>query len=165
MAIDRIPLPDSVPGVLFATGFTDVGREPEAGMASVEADLLVCLLPDSDINLRFPSFKNWLNPAAAAGRALRFEIDDGNVPTVAQMIEHVEILATRLQQGDRLIVHCAAGWGRTSLVCAPIMLKLGIASLSTALVTIRAARPGAGPENPTQREHLARLAAHYGAAD
>src|SRR5215207_4351503 len=43
VSIDRIPLPSHVPGRLFATGFTDVGPDPEAALASVDGDVLLCL--------------------------------------------------------------------------------------------------------------------------
>ena len=40
VAIDQIPLPDSVPGRLFATAIRDVGDDPDAALDSVGADRL-----------------------------------------------------------------------------------------------------------------------------
>src|SRR3954462_4986019 len=68
VSIDRIPLPDQVPGRLYATGFSDVGPDADAALASVDADLLLCLLTAQDIAMRFPRFTDWLDINAAGGR-------------------------------------------------------------------------------------------------
>ena len=78
------------------------------------------------------------------------------------MLALVRELAARLRRGERVVTHCGAGIGRTSLVCGLTVIALTGTSLGEALVLVRAARPGAGPENPEQRAHLERLAALLG---
>ena len=162
MAVHPIPLPDEVAGRLFATGFTDVGPDPGAALASVGADTLLCLLTDHDIALRYPQFALWLD--GAGGAAWRFPIEDGGVADEAEMVALVGELVERLRRGDRVVAHCGAGIGRTSLVCGLALVALAGMALDEALATVRAARPGSGPENPVQRGHLERLAPLLAAA-
>jgi hypothetical protein len=158
VAIDRIPLPAGVPGRLYATGFTDVGPDPDEALRSVDADTLLCLLTDEDIVLRYPAFAGWLDANAAGTRAWWFPIDDGGVAHDETMLELVVDLVERLRAGRTIVVHCGAGIGRTSLACGLALIALSGLPLDDALVRVRAARSGAGPENPVQRAHLDRLA-------
>jgi protein-tyrosine phosphatase len=76
------------------------------------------------------------------------------------MSGRVDELAARLRAGETLVVHCAAGKGRTGTTAACVLMALG-AGLDAALRQIAAARPGAGPEVGSQRElveHFARRA-------
>jgi hypothetical protein len=159
VAIDRVPLPDEIPGRLYATGFTDVGPDPDAALAEVRADTLLCLLTDEDIALRFPRFTHWLEANAASGRAWRFPIEDGGVADDDAMAGMVAGLVDQLRRGRGVITHCGAGIGRTSLACGLAVVALSGRPLDVALAEVRAARSGAGPENPYQRAHLERLAA------
>ena len=158
MAIDRIPLPPHVPGRLYATGFTDIGPDPDRALATVEADTLLCLLTQHDIDLRFPAFTAWLDANRSTGRGWWFPIEDGGVADDDAMVALVDALAAALRAGRRVVTHCGAGIGRTSLACGLAVVVLGEVGLDAALAQVRAARPGAGPENPHQRSHLQRLA-------
>jgi hypothetical protein len=154
MKIDEVPLPG--PGRLYATGFTVVGPDPAAAMSNVEADLLVCLLQPDEIERRFPHFGQWL--AAAEDAALHFPVDDGGIGHPDEVLALIDRLGAHLDGGGSVLTHCGAGLGRTSIVCALLLVRAG-SSLDDALSAVRAARPGAGPENPAQRAHLERLAA------
>jgi hypothetical protein len=158
VAIDLIPLPPHVPGRLWATGFTDVGPDPDAALAAVGADTLLCLLTEEDIALRFPHFGEWLNANGDNGRAWWFPIEDGGVAHDEPMLELVAELVEHLRNGRRIVTHCGAGIGRTSLACGLAVVALAGTPLEDALRHVRAARSGAGPENPVQRAHLHRLA-------
>jgi hypothetical protein len=159
--IDRIPLPGHVRGRLYATGFTDVGPDPDAALALVGADTLLCLLTPEDIALRFPGFEAWLAANEESGRAWWFPIEDGGVAPDDAMTELVTELAARLRAGRDIVAHCGAGIGRTSLACGLAVLVLSGTELAVALAHVRAARSGAGPENPRQRAHLERLALRH----
>jgi hypothetical protein len=158
VAIDRIPLPAHVPGRLYATGFTDIGPDPDRALATVDADTLLCLLTQHDIDLRFPAFTAWLEANRATGRGWWFPIEDGGVADDEAMVALVDALAAALRAGRRVVTHCGAGIGRTSLACGLAVVVLSEVGLDAALAQVRAARPGAGPENPQQRSHLQRLA-------
>ncbi|MPY92977.1 MAG: hypothetical protein GEV08_07885 [Acidimicrobiia bacterium] len=157
MPINLVPLPGSVRGRLYATGFTDVGPDPAGALAALPADTLLCLLTDHDVALRFPAFAAWL-AEHGDGPVWRFPIEDGGVADEDEMLALVDDLVRRLRAGERVVAHCGAGIGRTSLVCGLALVALTGEPLADALASVRAARPGAGPENPEQRAHLERLA-------
>ena len=157
MRIDEIPLPQGQPGRLFATGFSVVGPDPEAALTQVGDDaLLVCLITDHEIGLRFPAFGVWLR-ANTGGRALHAPVDDGGVGDDDDVVALIDDLGRRLDAGASIVTHCGAGLGRTSVVCGLLLVRAGV-PLADALATVRSARPGSGPENPDQRGHLERVA-------
>jgi len=155
--IDEIPLPAGRPGRLFATGFSVVGPDPDAALDHVGADLLLCLITDHEIGLRFPAFGDWLR-ANAGGRALHFPVDDGGIGDEDAVADMIDDLSGRLDAGASVVTHCGAGLGRTAIVCGLLLVRAGV-PLVDALATVRAARPGSGPENPDQRGHLERMTA------
>ena len=151
--MNLIPLPEGVAGRLYATGFTDVGPDPQGALDRIGADTLLSLLTERDIELRFPDYGDWLE-ANAGGAAWSFPIDDGDVADEGAMVALVGELVERLGRGEAIVTHCGAGYGRTSLVCGLALVALSDLGLDEALVAVRAARPGMGPENPRQRAHL-----------
>jgi ADP-ribosyl-[dinitrogen reductase] hydrolase len=58
-------------------------------------------------------------------------------------------LRQRLTAGERILIHCRAGLGRTGLVAVRLLIELG-EEPRTALDRVRAARPGA-VETPAQK--------------
>ena len=94
--MNLIPLPADVPGRLYATGFTDVGPAPDEALASLPADVLLCLLTDEDVALRFPHFATWLE-GNAGGAAWRFPIEDGGVADEEAMLALVDELVAVAQ--------------------------------------------------------------------
>ena len=51
-------------------------------------------------------------------------------------------LRARLAAGERVLVHCKGGLGRTGLVAARLLVEFGVAP-ADAVARVRAARPGA----------------------
>lgn len=150
--VDRIPLPERVPGELWVCG-----KRAAAERALDPAwDSVVCLVEPHEIVGHHPDYLAWLR--SEPGRAVWVPIPDLHAPDLDTMQILVGQVVARLEAGQRVLVHCAAGYGRsgTTAVCALIELGSGT---DEALVTVAAARPGAGPEVGAQRELVAAFTA------
>jgi hypothetical protein len=157
--IDRVGLPPAVPGALWLCGKHAIGPDHGALVAEVGgAATVVCLCERHELADRYPEYVAWLDDPATP--TVWFPIHDLDAPPLEAMSGRVDELAARLRAGETLVVHCAAGKGRTGTTAACVLMALG-AGLDAALRQIAAARPGAGPEVGSQRElveHFARRA-------
>lgn len=73
-------------------------------------------------------------------RWLNLPIPDMGLPTVEAEAAFSDI-HDALQRGDRVLLHCAAGLGRTGTVAASLLVDSGMAAKS-AIELVRASRPG-----------------------
>jgi protein-tyrosine phosphatase len=89
---------------------------------------------------------------------LQFPIADFGVPDAstraAWRVVQAQVL-TRLQAGEPVLVHCAAGLGRTGTMVAVLLRALGEDG-ETAVARVRSARPGT-IETETQRAFVLRI--------
>ena len=69
-------------------------------------------------------------------------------------------MARRLEMGEHLLMHCAAGIGRTGTMAVCLLMRLGIPR-DEALAHVAAHRPMAGPEVGAQLELVDALAARH----
>jgi hypothetical protein len=151
-----VPLGETVAGQLVLASFTDVGPDPDAAMAEGRCDLLVSLIQDDEIRMRYPSYGDWLE--RAADRAIRLPIPDYGVTEDDKLVELVERIVAVVQQGTSVLVHCGGGIGRAGVVATLVLVAVGW-DLSDAAGHVRASRPGAGPDSPAQIAQLERVAA------
>lgn len=122
------------------------------GLREAGVDVLVCL--QSDVERRELGL---LDEGPAAGRAgiefRHFPIEDFGVPDRAAAAPLVESLVAALAEGRHVVVHCRGGIGRSSLVAAAVLVRLG-ATPAGAWDTIAAARGLPVPETDEQRAWL-----------
>lgn len=153
--IDTIPLP-STTGGLSLCGKHAIGPDWMAAMERCGATTVVCLVQEHELLDRYPDYVQWLREHQG-GRALWFPIHDLHAPAVEHAVVIVDQLTTRLQQGEHLLVHCAAGIGRAGTLAACVLMELGM-DAEAALRHVAAHRPMAGPEAGAQRDLVAALA-------
>jgi ADP-ribosyl-[dinitrogen reductase] hydrolase len=67
--------------------------------------------------------------------------DSKNSQAAPDWQKKLTLLAQRLAAGDRIMIHCAAGLGRTGTLAAALLVKLGSTS-NAAISAVRLARPG-----------------------
>lgn len=115
-------------------------------------DLIVCLAPDDEIACKSPDYH-------AARRDGSFPIPTRSCPIAdfdapgdgagfSTVVEHV---LGELRRGARIVVHCAAGIGRTGTFATALLVASGI-DLPAALATVD--RAGSHAETDAQLDFL-----------
>ncbi|MEQ8840757.1 MAG: tyrosine-protein phosphatase [Acidimicrobiales bacterium] len=151
-----------VEGTLVLCGLDAIGPDPVGLLTKVEGDTVVCLQTDEELRRRFPAYVDWL-AAPAPHTALRLPTADHLVAADTEVRELVVDIHRRLRTGERVIVHCGAGWGRAGVIAVLVMCAAG-AEIDMALRDLRLARPAAGPQSADQDLQIERLAGRLRAA-
>lgn len=126
------------------------------------ATILVSLMQDHEFEeLGIPDIGGH---AASLGLSwMHLPIPDGGVPDEtfeAQWMRCGPEIRGRLAQGERVVLHCKGGLGRTGTIAARLLMEFGI-DAREALWAVRRARPGT-IENIIQENYLDRLARRQG---
>lgn len=161
--IDEIPLPLAT-GALSLCGKHVVGPDPHAALERAGATTMVCLVETHELADRYPDYVDWLRDHAGSGTdhtAVWFPIHDLHAPDIERARPFLADLVDRLQHGERLLMHCAAGIGRAGTMAVCLLIELGIPA-GDALATVAASRPMAGPEAGTQLDLVRALSATVG---
>jgi ADP-ribosyl-[dinitrogen reductase] hydrolase len=89
---------------------------------------------------------------------LQFPISDYGIPSAEvtrRWTQTVPQLLQYLQEGQKVVIHCAAGYGRTGMMTAALLVAMGV-DAQTAIALVRAARPGT-IETPEQEAFICNL--------
>lgn len=151
--IHEIPLPTV--GRLWLCGKHHIAPDVDAVLTHTGARTVVCLTQRFELEDRYPQYVAWLEESPDA---IWFPIHDLSAPGIDTARTFVAALAERLAEGDRMIVHCAAGIGRAGTTAIAVLMHLGM-PLDEARVHVRRHRPMAGPEAGAQLDLLEALAA------
>lgn len=150
--VDRIPLPRRIDGDLWLCGKHAIAHR----YASGAWDTVVSLVERHEIEDQYPDYTAWLDRREV--EVIWHPIHDLHAPPLDTMSELVGRVGERLQAGDRVVMHCAAGKGRAGTTAVCVLVASGV-PLDDALRTVATARPGAGPEAGVQRDVVVAFAA------
>jgi protein-tyrosine phosphatase len=162
VSIDRIPLPRT-DGALWLCARNDVAPDPEAALAWAEASTIVCLNHIDELALRFPDYVDWLR-ANMGGRAIWYPIQNFRAPSARSVMPVVRMITDRLERGEGVVMHCAAGQGRAGTMATCVLMALG-ASTADAVRTVASHRVFAGPGSASQWALIEGVAALLAEAD
>ncbi len=151
MTFRRVSLPPEVPGSLWLASMPGRLESWPAFQAEAERVRLaqvVCLTPRDELAQLSPTY----HAAVAAGntpfRWLHLPMRNFGVPDdAAGFRREVERLAAAVKAGDAVMLHCAAGIGRTGTAAACVLKALGLPA-GEALQRVREA--GSNPQNAQQ---------------
>lgn len=148
MSIDRIPLPRPG-GALWLCGRNDVGPDPEAALAWADgATTVVCLNSIDELEMRCADYVEWLR-ANRGGKAIWFPIENFNAPSARMVMPILRMITDRLERGEGVVMHCAAGQGRAGTMAVCVLMALG-QTPSDAVHTVASNRVFAGPGSANQ---------------
>jgi len=151
MAIRSVDLPSGVGGALWLgsmPGRFEAWSDFEIEAARAGLALVVCLTPRDELAELSPRYHSAVAQGAVAFRWMHVPMRNFGVPEDgAAFRRDVHGIAAALRHGDSVLLHCAAGIGRTGSAAACVLKALG-ATTEEALERVRAA--GSNPQNATQ---------------
>ena len=84
-------------------------------------------------------------------RIWRFEIPDYGIPDdVAGLDRMLDLIRERLDENESIVIHCAAGHGRTGMVATLLLARIGMQLEDAGAI----GRAGSAPDMPAQRGFL-----------
>ncbi|CAN5472819.1 hypothetical protein BH09VER1_BH09VER1_26610 [soil metagenome] len=135
-AIPAQVLAGCYPGARHATG----RDEKLNGLIQAGVTLVVNLMEASETDHQGNAFVDYLprlqELAETAGRqirAMRFEIPDGNIPSLEEMNHILAAILEEMDRGGVVYVHCWGGKGRTATVIGCLLVQLGLESSGSVL--------------------------------
>ena len=152
----EVGLPDDVAGRLFKMGipgrFTDLESDL-AQMRDSGVELIVCLTPQDEMQAKSERYFEAVVDQRLGIEHVELPIEDQGVPLDVEayddLVRRVQLL---LGDGKAVLVHCAAGVGRTGVFIISVLQNLGH---DTEEATQIARQAGSWPENNEQRSFLA----------
>ena len=101
---------------------------------------------DSIITVREgPLSSDWFNNSSFVANSIdhvHLNVKDYGAPSLEQLYNTIDFMEKQIYKGKRVLVHCAAGKGRTGTILAAYLLKEGSLTAAQAINKIRKLRPG-----------------------
>lgn len=117
---------------------------------------ILCLVSDEEIAEKSPRYLAAIRKNEIPASLSRFAISDFGVPKDAPGLKTLlGQIREKLNKGESVVIHCAAGCGRTGMVAILLLMMMGLPPARARALVERA---GSGPETEEQWEFLRRWA-------
>ena len=125
----RVDLPARVPGKLLLHSMPGRFEAIERAWQQVKREAvgaIICLTEQYEIRLKSSKYAEALEAGSVPCSVLPFEIREGGVPEDRDGFWALaNDIASRLQSGEVVLIHCAGGLGRTAMLAISVLLALG----------------------------------------
>lgn len=109
---------------------------------------VLCLTSDCEISEKSPDYASAIERDAIVDHLIKLGVEDFSIPEdLPRYINQIRALACEVESGAHLLIHCAAGIGRTGCAAIAILYELGV-SYAVASDAVLAA--GSTPETDEQ---------------
>jgi protein tyrosine/serine phosphatase len=146
-----VRLPEGVPGSLWLSampGRFNSWREFEREAQQEKLHMVVCLTGRDEMRELSPQYHAAVEKGGTSFEWVHLPVPNFGVPQDrAAFRQGVDLVVQQLQAGRSVMLHCAAGMGRTGSTAACVLKALGL-SAHEALERVRAA--GSNPQNAAQ---------------
>jgi protein-tyrosine phosphatase len=151
MSLRRVQLPAGVPGSLWLSsmpGRFASWREFEQDARDAGLQMVVCLTPPDEVQELSPQYHAAIEHGGLPCEWLNLPVPNFGVPENPQAFRlGIERVVQALRAGEPVMMHCAAGMGRTGSAAACVLKALGLPT-EEALERVRAS--GSNPQNAEQ---------------
>ena len=125
----RVELPVRIPGRLLLHSMPGRFEAIDKVWHQVRSDAIgaiICLTEEYEIRLKSSQYAEALKIGTVPCAVLPFEIREGGVPPDRDAFWGLaNDVASRLESGEAVLIHCAGGIGRTAMLAIAVLLVLG----------------------------------------
>ena len=142
-------------GLTILPGRRDLGRSLVDDIASLKAEgiaRVVCLVPENELHIY--GVEGLFAAYQEAGIILKhLPILDQGVCTLAEMVDLINWIDQYLVKGEKVLLHCVGGLGRSGLVAASYLKSKGM-DAEEAMLAVRNARSPRAVESDVQEKFV-----------
>lgn len=121
-------------------------------ITEAEVSHVMCLVSDEEIARKSPDYLEAMQRNQLPAKLWPCDIPDYGLPENADtLIQTLDQIRSLLDKGESVVIHCAAGCGRTGLASTLLLNRIGL-PLDQAIEIIRLA--GSAPDTQEQRDFL-----------